>query len=254
MKKQFYVALLLGAIALFPALQLKAQEETSDQLWYCWEETVRPDKIDEYLELSKEVLELCKKENYPYSFFVWTRRSMVFENWAPIGSLDDIDRIGEEWAKILNIWGKEKTEAYNKTKMKHFSKTCTIFEDMAYMPESPEAGETRTYGRWIEMYLKPGKMEELASLLKKLNEQRASFGIREYVQFGSGGLGYQSPSLLVLYSQKSQEEFNSYFDSTPEAYKEKFQEFLTNMRKLLVQPPEIYHYTLLWDLSYIPEN
>lgn len=254
MKKRSYASLLLLAIALIAVLKLNAQVEKNEQLWYCWEETVNPAMIDEYIELSKELLELCKKENYPFSYFVWTRKSMVFEHWAPIGSLEDLDRIGEEWNKILEIWGKEKTEAHNKTKMKHYSKLCTLDNNMAYMPENPTAGDDWAYGRWIEMYLKPGKMGELVSLLEKLNEQRTRHGIREYVQFGWGGLGYQSPSVLVFYAQKSQEALQNYFDSTPKAYQEKFQEYLVNMRKLLVQPPEIYHYTLLWELSYSPEN
>ena len=254
MRKHCYAGLILLAIILFSALNLSAQEEKNEQLWYCWEETVNPAMLDEYLSFSKELLELCKQENYPFPIFTWTRRSMVYEWWGPIGSLDDIDKIEKEWGKILKIWGEEKTEAYNKTKLRQYSKTCTLNFDLAYQPANSEADDAWTYGRWIEMYLRPGNTEKLVSLLETLNEHRASYGIQEYVQFGFGGLGYQSPSVLVFYSQKSSEDFQNYLESTPEAYQEKFQEYLAEMRKLIAQPPEIYNYYLIWELSYKPKE
>ena len=65
MKKHYYAAFLMAALLLFPALQLDAQEEKNEYLWYCWEETVTPDMLDEYLDLSKEVMLLFKEENHP---------------------------------------------------------------------------------------------------------------------------------------------------------------------------------------------
>lgn len=251
MKKYCYAGLMLLAIVLFPVPDLNAQGE-NDQLWYCWEETVKPDKVDEYLALSKEVIELCKKENYPFRFFTWSRSFGVYEWWGPIDNLGEINRIEEEWTRILKIWGEEKVKAYTETKLKHYSKTCTLMGDLAYFPANRDPNEPLTYGRWIELYLKPGKMSECISLIKKLNEHRASFGIQDNVQFGWGGLGYQSPSMLAFYLDSSKEEYERNFDSTPEAYQEHFQEYLDEMFKLLLQLPQIYDYNHLTELSYAP--
>ncbi len=255
MKKHFYAALLLVVIALFSLLQLNAQEEKNEQHWFCWEESANPAMIDEYLELCNELVELCKQENYPFPYYTWTRDPMVFERWTPINSLNDIDVIGDEWEKILKIWGDEKRVAHEKTMLKHYSKTVSMQSELFYMPENPEHnGYDWTYGRWIELYLKPGNMEDMVSLFKWLNEQRASYGIQDHIMVAMAGLGYQSPGLMVYYSQESQQSFQDYFDSTPDAYKEKFQEYLAKMRKLLLQPPKIYHYNYIEELSYEPEG
>ena len=61
MKNHCHTVILLAVMVVLPMLQLEAQDENQkDQLWYCWEETVKPDMLEEYLELSKEMLEVCK--------------------------------------------------------------------------------------------------------------------------------------------------------------------------------------------------
>jgi len=255
MKKHYYAALILVAIVLFPVLHLNAQEEKNEQIWYCWEETVKPEMIEEYLTLSKEMIDLCKQENFPYPIVTWIRKSMVYELWSPVSSLNEIDSIENEWAKILKIWGEEKYAAFNQTKLHNYSKTITLQGDLGYMPEDPQIKpEERNYGRWIEIYLKPGTQKEFMEAVKWINEQRAAFDIDEYLMMGAGGIGYQAPSYFAYYFQVSQVEFQKYFDSTPNAYKEKFQEYLERIRKLFIQPPEIYHYSFLQELSYEPER
>ena len=138
MKKHFYAAFVLLAIVLFPVLQLSAQEEKNEQIWYCWEETVKPEMIEEYLTLSEEMIDLCKQENFPYPIVTWIRKSMVYELWSPVSSLNEIDSIENEWAKILKIWGEEKYAAFNQTKLHNYSKTITLQGDLGYMPEDPQ--------------------------------------------------------------------------------------------------------------------
>jgi len=255
MKKHFYAALILVAIVLFPVLQLNAQEEKSEQIWYCWEETVKPEMIEEYLALSKELVDLSKQVNYPFPYYTWNRRSMVYERWAPISSLDDIETIYEEWMKVLKEWGEEKSAAFSQTQLHYYSKTSTVQGDLTFMPENPKStNDERNYGRWIEIYLKPGTQNEFVEAVKWINEQRAAYGIDVYLQMGRGGLGYQQPSYIAYYSRVSREEYEKYGESIPDTYMEKYLEYLTRIRKLFLVPPNIYHYNLLRDLSYEPEK
>ncbi len=256
MRKHFHSVLLLAVMVVFPMLQLEAQDrQQKEQLWYCWEETVKPEMIEEYLELSKEWLQICKEENYPFQIFTWNHRSMVYEYWSPLNSISDIDKIYPAWSKVIAKWGEEKFEALNRTKLHHYSKTITILGDLTYMPENPELrGDERNYGRWIEIYLKPGMEEKFIEALKELNEQRRAFGIQDYLMFGVGGMGYQGPSFHAYYSHVSQQALNEYYESTPEAYKEKFQEYLGTIRKLMIKPPIISQYYLLRELSYTPAS
>jgi len=255
MKMHFYTVIFLTVLVLLPMLQLEAQAEKNEFLWYCWEETVNPELWDEYLELSKEMLQLCKEENFPYSIFTWNKSSMVYELWTPLNSLSEIDSLQAAWEKIIKKWGDEKYEAFTRTKLHDYSKTVTLFGDLSYTPENPQyTGEERIYGRWIEIYLKTGKQKEFIEAFKWLNEQRSAFGIEEYVIVGVGGIGYQSPSFHAYYTHVSKQTLNDYYDSTPEGYQEKFDEYLAKILKLMIKPPIINEYKLLWDLSYTPEQ
>ena len=135
MKKHFYTVIFLTVLVLLPMLQLEAQAEKNEFLWYCWEETVNPELWDEYLELSKEMLQLCKEENFPYSIFTWNKSSMVYELWTPLNSLSEIDSLQAAWEKIIKKWGDEKYKAFTRTKLYDYSKTVTLFGDLSYTPE-----------------------------------------------------------------------------------------------------------------------
>ncbi len=255
MRKHYYAVMFLAVMVLLPVLQLEAQDENQkDQLFYCWEETVKPEMFEEYLDLSKELLQLCKTENFPYPIFTWTHSSMVYELWTPLNSLSEIDSLHSAWTKIIKKWGEEKYAAFNRTKLRNYSKTITILSDLEYMPEDLEYnGNERIYGRWIEIYLKPGMQTEFIEAVKELNDQRRAFGIQEYLGFSVGGIGYESPSFHAYYTHANKEILDNYYDSTPEAYKEKFEEYLQTVQKLMINPPIISQYYLLWELSYTPE-
>jgi len=251
MKKQCFAALLGLAIALLPVLNINAQDEKNEYLWYCWEETVKPEMIDQYLSLSKELMNLCREESFPFEIFTWSRKAMVFEMWYPIKNLNDMEAINEAWKKIIAKWGDEKYEAFNETIMHFNEKTCTVLGDLTYMPANPKySGTERSYGRWIEIYLKPGKQKEFVEAVKWINEQRAAYDIEDYLMFASGGFGYQGPSFLVIFSHLSREEFNASLESHPDAYEEKFDMYLDRVFKLISKPVDIYHYNFVWDLSY----
>ena len=50
-KLNLAIFLMLGFITLNTAAQ-----EKKEQLWYCWEETVKPAYLDDYLAMSKELI------------------------------------------------------------------------------------------------------------------------------------------------------------------------------------------------------
>lgn len=255
MKKHCYAGLLLLAIALFPALQMNAQEENEEYLWYCWEETVKPEMYDQYISLIKELHEVCKNENFPFQFFTWSRSSLVYEIWYPIKNLNDVKSIDEAWGKIFEKWGSEKYQTFTETLLYFNTKTCTLLNELTFNPEDPKLSVyERTYGRWIEIYLKPGTQKEFAEAVKQLNEQRATFGIKDYISFASCEFGYPGPCYLAMYSHESREAYNASFESNPEAYLEKFDAYLDKINKLMREPAKIFQYTWLQELSFYPEE
>jgi len=130
----FIIAFLLATIG---SIDADAQEEKKEQLWYCIEETVKPEMWEQYIKQSKELINICKENNFSFKFFTWNGRPLVYELWTPIESLNDIEKIEKEWKRIVDIWGAENHAAFNATRLNNYSKTCTVRDDMAYSPENP---------------------------------------------------------------------------------------------------------------------
>jgi hypothetical protein len=115
----FIIALLLATIGSTGA---NAQEEKKEQLWYCIEETVKPEMWEQYVKLSKEIIDICKENSFSFPFYTWNGRPLVYELWTPIESLNDIEKIEEEWKRIWDIMGEEKKTEFDATKLNNYSK------------------------------------------------------------------------------------------------------------------------------------
>jgi hypothetical protein len=246
----FIIAILLATIGSTGA---NAQEEKKEQLWYCIEETVKPEMWEQYDILSKEIIDICKENSFSFPFYTWIGQSMVYELWTPIESLNDIEKIEEEWTRIWDIMGKEKKTEFDATKLNNYSKTCTIRDDMAYIPENPNYSmDIPTYNRWIEVYLKPGSQKAFEEDVTWINDRRKKHDYGVSCRFAEGGIGYDAPSYIVLYAHDSLAKYLEYEISTSDAYKKDFQESLSKVRQLMVRPPKISNYNLLWELSFNP--
>ena len=246
----FIIALLLATIGSTGA---NAQEEKKEQLWYCIEETVKPEMWEQYVKLSKEIIDICKENSFSFPFYTWIGQSMVYELWTPIESLNDIEKIEEEWKRIVDIWGAENYAAFNATKLNNYSKTCTVRDDMAYNPENPNYSmEVPPYSRWIEVYLKTGSENAFEEFVTWINDRRKKHDYGVLCRFAEGGIGYDDPSYIVFYGHDSMAKIMEYNISLSDTYKKDFEEYLSKIRQLMVRPPKIFDYNLLWELSFDP--
>ena len=231
----------------------KLQEEKKKQLWYCIEETVKPEMWEQYVKLSKEMIDICKENGFSYPFYTWNGRPLVYELWTPIESLNDIEKILEEWKRMVDIWGAENNAAFNATKLNNYSKTCTVRDDMEYNPENPSYSmEDVLYSKWIEVYLKSGSQKAYEELVAGFNDQRKKHDYRLICRFAEGGIGYDTPSYIVFFYHESLAKYMDYEISTSDAYKKDFEEYISKGRQLLVRPPIIFDYNLHWELSFNP--
>jgi hypothetical protein len=248
--------LFITALILFAGFaNLNAQDENGAQLWFCIAETVKPDMQEQYLELSQELINLCKEEDFPFAFFTWSYAPMEFELWSPLESLNDIDKMEKEWDKIMKKWGEDKQDAFNATKIKNYSKTCKVRWDLTYTPDNPDFDpDNLTYGRWIEVYLKPGTQKKFAESVQWMNEKRKANDYGVQCGFAELGLGYETPSYLVMYGHESQVKYLEYENNLDEAYQDEYQKYLTGIRKLFSKPVTIYDIWLLPELSYNPNK
>ena len=180
---------------------------------------------------------------------------MEFELWSPLESLDDIKKIEKEWDKIIEKWGEEKYAAFNATKTKNYAKTCNVRWDLQFDPTLHDYDpENAHYGNWIEIYLKPGKEKEFEEALRWLSERRKEHQYKVRCNYAECGLGYETPSILVMYTHESQLGFLEYENGLSEAYNADFQEYLNRVRKLFAKPIKRYDIYYIPELSYAPDQ
>lgn len=192
-------ALLAIVLCICLLSPLFAQDETKGQLWYCYEETVKPADEKIYTELSKELLELCKQNDFPFPIYTWTPGEFKFQLWSPINTLNDIGKIEDEWNKIIESWDQEKYATFNKTKVKNRSFTCRGRKDLHYQPENPRYKmEDVTFSFWQEVLFKPEKVKEAEELMKKMNKL---IGAKKYdnpMYLYDAGIGYETPMIIAV--------------------------------------------------------
>ena len=124
---------------------------------------------------------------------------------------------------------------------------------MAYIPENPNYSmEVPPYSRWIEVYLKTGSENAFEEFVTWINDRRKKHDYGVLCRFAEGGIGYDDPSYIVFYGHDSMAKIMEYNISLSDTYKKDFEEYLSKIRQLMVRPPKIFDYDLLWELSFNP--
>lgn len=229
------------------------QDEQNGQKWYCYEETVLPSALNIYNSLSLELVQLCKENDFPYSFHTWMTEDFKYQLWTPIESLNDIDKINKAWEKLLQNWDKEKTTKFKATKISNYSKTMDMRSDLTYEPEITRL-ETNEVGlcEWREYYLQTDKSEQAFEVLKSIREELTSLDYDNGRYIAFGGLGYEDPCLVT---------WSLYKDEADKlAQTEKFAEIasegvLKKMNDLIpcIRTSKIAYMIYVPELSYVKE-
>lgn len=231
---------------------LNAQEK-KEQLWYGWKETVKTEKVDEYKKLSKELIEICKKEKFPFAFYTWTIKSNTYELWTPISSHSDIEKINDAWMKIIEKWGEEKYAAFNDTRLYSRKFTCTIRNDLRYTPVDPDYGRNEfAFALWVEVYPKSGKQKEFEDAVNWLNRERVKKEYGSYVFYASGGFGYEDPCYVIMIANTTEQEYLKADKQISKAMKVEMEKYYDKINPLLRKSSLEYNWYFLSDLSYEP--
>ncbi|WP_321375261.1 hypothetical protein [uncultured Draconibacterium sp.] len=244
------IGLGLIVILLVCTMHTTQAQENSKQLWYCWEEEVHPEHINEYWEYSKELAQLCKDENSKFEFHAWTTGDFKYQYWHPINSLADIDELENEWSKILEKFGEEKTEKWVKTIKSNYSKTITEYSALSLIPEVNRIPmDSVNYMGFQEFYVIPGKQQEFRQIMKKAVDYMKSEGHNDMWRVASGELGYNGPVYIGWSYGKNQVEYLQYDNEFSKKYEKFFEDLNKDFVKVL-RTVKSYDSWYLRDLSY----
>lgn len=255
MKKIVSLSIAVFLILIATINHTHAQEEKNEQLYYGWEETVKPEYLNEYLELSQELIELCKQEKFSFPFSTWQAQPMVYQLWHPITSLNDIESINNEWDKILEKWGEKKYTTFNKTKMHNNRLAVTIRNDLEFIPRNPDCKRDEImYELSREIYLKPGKQNEFEEALSWLNGKRKELDFKGYFFYLTCEMGYEDPCSIIMYGAANKQQLLIQDAARTEEYLKVFQEYLDKIFPLMRKPPKVFDWYYKKNLSYVPAD
>ncbi|MEA3461382.1 MAG: hypothetical protein U9R49_05850 [Bacteroidota bacterium] len=206
MKKLIALACTLGLTLLF-VLGTAAQDK-KEALWLVGEEKVKPQMIDQYYEVSKELAELCKAENFPYSYYVWVTQPFHYSLWYHLEDMNDITKIEEAWDVIIEKFGAENFKRFQECIVSQNEKVMAVLLNLSYEPEPPRLSEEEVaYCYWQEVTVKKGSEKAVEDLFKK------AFAIMEEKEtelttyIGKGKIGYDQPVYFAWYPCKDQMDY-----------------------------------------------
>ena len=209
MKKN--VLLTITVLFLFGTLglQVRAQEKQKQkqQLWFCQTEKVKPAKLAQYYEVSKEIAELCKTANFSFSFYMWQTNDMNFELWTPIDSISDISKIFEAWKKF--DVPEEMDKKFHET-LESFSYSIFSFNYKYSFPPKNNVliPEETNYCRWQEIQYQVGTYNELSLIMDKMMELQKEFGIKDNLFYSINGIiGFDHPNFILAELAENRKTF-----------------------------------------------
>ncbi|HKJ43529.1 MAG TPA: hypothetical protein VKA27_15640 [Sunxiuqinia sp.] len=234
------------------ALTTNAQEK--GQLWYCDVETVLPSSIFDYQQMSKELADLAKENDFPFSFYIWSSRDLDYMIYYPINSLEDIDEINQAWDNMMEKWGKEKSSAFGQTKEGNRSFTFQEDPTLSYLPETSrlDPGDAK-YLQYQEFGIIPGKDDELKSVVADAYKLLSDKKYDDAWHMARAGIGMNTPGLISWSFGKDRDDFyaqdKKFQNEFGEAFKPLNKRFISCIKR--VKNVELFYQK---DFSYEKEN
>jgi hypothetical protein len=252
MKKFIALACMLTLAILF-VLNTAAQDK-KELLWLVGEEHVKPELIEQYYEVSKELKELCKVEKFPYTYNVWNPQPFHFALWYPIEEMNDISRIEEAWDAIVEKYGKEKFAKFQECIESQINKVMVTQLNLSYEPESPRLSEEDIgYGYMQEIYVKKGSEQAVEDLFAKAIAIMKEKGLENATYVGKGKIGYDQPVYFAWSYGKDRMDFLEQQKLDGEKLAEEFEQINAELIKHI---KDINNIDDWWEkeLSYKPEE
>jgi len=139
-------------IGLFITTSVIAQSN-ENQLFYASKATVKPERIEQYIELSKKWASACKVQNYLYSFSVWRSNIYDFYWFYPVDDYNQVTEIKEAW-KIMTTLEEGFPAKYSENIEYVESFFIRWVDSLSYNPETSVDG--LVCAEWWIHYMKPG--------------------------------------------------------------------------------------------------
>jgi len=232
-----------------------AQEESMGQLWFCWEATVNPAQLDEFMDLQLEIRKTHLKEaglSYPISS--WTDGQFTYYFFYPVNSYNEKDDIYNELGKAIELQGNDWINRMFSTLDNHTTWFIRRDPELSYNPENPRLKDGEAiFAIWDMWFVDPAKDSEFRQTAKKLTEMLRSADFRDNVNLLIGDLGYEATAYLWTLYGKSPADFWTENEKLWEILGEDGQK-LNQKALTLLKKREFKQFWYMKELSYDPDE
>ena len=209
-------------------------QQKNEMLWLMAEEAVKPAMIDQYMEVSKELAEICKQENFPFSYNVWVSQPFHYLITYLLKDMNDITKIGEAWDAIIEKYGDEKFKRFQDCIESQNERVMAGLPDLYFEPETASGDGVVDYCYWQEVTVNKGSEKAVEDVFKKGVEIMKEKGVETAMYIGSGRLGYDRPIYFAWSFAKDQstflEEQKKFAEMVGEDWKQINQEIVKHIR------------------------
>lgn len=247
MKKSLIISPFL--IGVFFAFSVYAQQE-DNQLWVAYKHNVKPDKMDEYMNVWKRVSTECKKHNFPYKYYAWQSTFPEIYYFFPVEDYNTPQEINNEFWKLM-----EKVEPGFGTKVMAGVESWDSFflrrnDNLSYDPE--ESVEGLIHGEWLMRYYKTGTGSKIRNTFKQINEKLKESNAEYPVGRFYGDIGLNGPVIITIFWGKNATDLNKHRAKTWEDFGEEGQKLIQNLNPI-TRKVERVSFNYMEELSYTAE-
>jgi len=215
MRRKFFVFLGLSIFLCLSALTIAAQaQEQEAKLFFVREVTVKPSKVMDYFEGTKELMAQIKEHNFPYPINVFRCNDFTFQFIVPLENTADIqvlgDTMNELMAKIAPEQGQKIQKLLDGTSECREDGLIALRPDLSYKPENPRLKpEEINFQSWTFTYLLPGKEQALEEMSKKYKAIYQAKNIPDGFLVYEVIMGKEQPLYILVQNAKNPGDYFS---------------------------------------------
>ena len=252
MNRILYFVLMMLLIDTLGSTDIHAQE-SSGQLWFCWEATVHPDLESRFVELQASYHNTLKEHGFPYSMYTWNDSEFGYYFFYPVDSYEDKSAIYAALGEAVPSWGEDNWNRMWETVQSHRTYFLKALPEITYQPQNPRLDQMEMpYAYWDILYVIPGKEATFTELMKKLGALEKDVNYDDPIQMLTGDVGYEGSVYIGALKGKDAIDFRTsnqrMTDLIGEEWMDIFRKALT-----LTWKRESKEFWYLPDLSYFPE-
>ncbi len=215
MQRKIFVYLGLGIFLCLSALTIIVHsQEMEDQLYFIRMITVKPSKVMDYFEGTKELMAQIKEHKYPYPINVYRCNDFTFVFSVPLENLADLERLGNSMDELMaNIApgpGQKIQKLLDGTTECREDGLIVLRTDLSYIPENPRLNSDEVnFYNWTFTYILPGKSNELEETAKKYKALYQTKNIPDGFVLYQVIMGKEQPLYILVQSAKNPADYFS---------------------------------------------